>query len=142
MVAAPYLAEGAAVAGLTTWWCVDALWWIRDAARVSRRGGAADRLGGLRDDVARLVEVILEGKGAVSREARQAAFAGRADDPALTDYVDIVRRHASRVTDEDVERLRAGGLDDDAIFELTVAAALGAGVERLQVGLSLLGGER
>jgi hypothetical protein len=45
------------------------------------------------------------------------------------------------VTDEDVGRLCHVGLDDDSIFELTVAAALGAGVERLKVGLSLLGRE-
>lgn len=35
----------------------------------------------------------------------------------------------------------AGGVAD-AIFELTVAAALGAGAERLEVGLSLLGRRR
>ena len=44
-------------------------------------------------------------------------------------------------TDGDVERVRDAGLEDDAIFELTVAAALGAGGERLRVGLSLLGRE-
>ena len=62
-----------------------------------------------------------------------------ADDPALSGYVDDVRRHAYRITDQVVQRLREDGLDDDAIFELTVAAALGAGVERLQAGLSSLG---
>jgi hypothetical protein len=56
-------------------------------------------------------------------------------------YVGAVRGHAYRVTDEDVDRLRGAGLDDDAIFELTVAAALGAAAERLQVGFSLLGRE-
>lgn len=110
--------------------------------RVSRGGVAADRLGGLRGDVASLVKAVLEGEGATSVEARQAAFAGRCDDRAVAAYLDLVRKHAYRVTDEDVEDLRAGGLDDDAIFELTVAAALGAGVARLQVGLELLGGER
>jgi len=108
---------------------------------VSRRGGATDRLGRLRDEAAHLVEAILEGEGATSVQARRAAFAGRSDDPAVAHYVDVVRRHAYRVTDEDVERLRAEGLDDDAIFELTVAAALGAGTERLDAGLSLLGPE-
>ena len=103
---------------------------------------AADRLGRLRDEAARLVEAGLETKGAVSVEARRAAFAGGSESPAVAEYVDLVRRHAYRVTDEDVEQLRAGGFDDDAIFELTVAATLGAGVERLQVGLSLLGRAR
>jgi alkylhydroperoxidase family enzyme len=108
---------------------------------VWRRHVAADRLAGLREEADRLVGAILEGNGTTSVEARRAAFAGRAVDPAVTQYLEVVRRHAYRVTDEDVERLRDAGLDDDAIFELTVAAALGAGVERLRVGLSLLGRE-
>jgi alkylhydroperoxidase family enzyme len=106
---------------------------------VLRRGVAADRLGRLREEADRLVETVVDGEGATSVEARRAAFAGRVDDPAVAHYVDIVRRHAYRVTDEDVERLRGAGLDDDAIFELTVAAALGAGAKRLEVGLSLVG---
>jgi alkylhydroperoxidase family enzyme len=114
---------------------------IHDAERVSRCRVAPDRLEGLRDGVARLVEAILDGPGATSAEARKAAFAGGADDPAVAHYLDVVRRHAYRITDEDVERLRDAGLDDDAIFELTVAAALGAGAERLRVGLALLGRE-
>jgi alkylhydroperoxidase family enzyme len=115
---------------------------IRDPGRVWRRHVAADRLAGLREEADRLVEAILEGNGTTSVEARRAAFAGRAVDPAVAHYLEVVRRHAYRVTDEDVERLRDAGLDDDAIFELTVAAALGAGVERLRMGLSLLGREQ
>jgi alkylhydroperoxidase family enzyme len=102
---------------------------------------ATDRLERLRGEVARLVEAILDGDGATPVQARHAAFAGRADDPAVAHYVGVVRGHAYRVTDEDVDRLRGAGLDDDAIFELTVAVALGAAAERLQVGLSLLGRE-
>jgi alkylhydroperoxidase family enzyme len=99
------------------------------------------RLEELRESVASVFEAILESKGATRAETRRAAFAGRADDPALAHYVNAVRRYAYRITDEDVERLRDAGLDDDAIFEITVAAALGAGAERLRAGLSLLGGE-
>jgi alkylhydroperoxidase family enzyme len=108
---------------------------------MSRRGVAVDRLEVLRAKAARLVDVALEAEGATSAEARRAAFAGRADEPVLAHYVNVVRRHAYRITDEDVEHLRDVGLDDDAIFELTVAAALGAGAERLRAGLSLLGRE-
>ena len=95
----------------------------------------------LHDEANRLVDAVLDGAGATSPAARRAAFEGRADDPAVAGYLDGVCRHAYRVTDEDVGRLRHVGLDDDSIFELTVAAALGAGVERLKVGLSLLGRE-
>jgi len=109
--------------------------------RVSRRHVAVDRLEGLRHDAARLVGAIRDGDGGTSVEARRAAFAGRAEDPTVEHYVDLVRRHAYRITDGDVERVRDAGLDDDAIFELTVAAAVGAGEERLRVGLSLLGRE-
>ena len=108
---------------------------------MSPRVAAADRLEGLRAKATGLIEAVLEGEGATSAASRRAAFAGRADDPALARYVNVVRRHAYRTTDADVERLRDAGLDDDAIFEITVAAALGAGAERLRVGLSLLGRE-
>jgi alkylhydroperoxidase family enzyme len=111
---------------------------VHDAGRVSRRGVATDRLGRLREAAARLVETVVDGEGATSVEARRAAFAGHVDDLAVAHYVDLVRRHAYRVTDEDIERLRGAGLDDDAIFELTVAAAVGAGAKRLEVGLSLV----
>ena len=108
---------------------------------MSAPGAATVRLARLRDEANRLVEAVLDGDGATPPEARHAAFAGRVEHPEVSRYVDIVRRHAYRVTDEDVERLRSAGLDDDAIFELTVAAALGVGVGRLRAGLSLLGRE-
>jgi hypothetical protein len=114
---------------------------MRDPGCVSRGGIGAERLEGLRDGVAGLIERIRDGEGVTSVAARRAAFNGQADDPAVARYLGIVRMHAYRVTDEDVERLRAAGLGDDAIFELTVAAALGAGVERLELGLSLLAPE-
>jgi alkylhydroperoxidase family enzyme len=49
-----------------------------------------------------------------------------------------VRRHAYRVTDEDVVELRRRGLSEDEIFELTVATAVSAGLERLEAGLRAL----
>jgi alkylhydroperoxidase family enzyme len=115
---------------------------IGDAGRVSGRAPAADRLSELRGGVAGLVEAVLEGRGTVSVEERRAAFSGHPDDNAVSDYVELVRSQAYRVTAEEIERLRGAGLDDDAIFELTVAAGLGVGVERLEAGLSLLGQER
>jgi alkylhydroperoxidase family enzyme len=53
-------------------------------------------------------------------------------------YAETVRRHAYRVTDADVEALRAGGLSEDEIFELTVSAAVAAGLERLEAGLRVI----
>jgi alkylhydroperoxidase family enzyme len=53
-------------------------------------------------------------------------------------YVETVSRNAYRVTDAQVEALRASGLSEDEIFELTVAAAVGAGLERLDAGMRAL----
>jgi alkylhydroperoxidase family enzyme len=53
-------------------------------------------------------------------------------------YLELVRTGAYRITDADVAELRRGGLAEDEIFELTVAAAVGAGLERLDAGLRTL----
>jgi len=37
-----------------------------------------------------------------------------------------------------VEAVRAAGLSEDAVFELTVAAAVGAGLDRLDAGMRAL----
>jgi len=51
----------------------------------------------------------------------------------LAAWVDKVARNAWKITDEDVAALRAAGFDEDTIFEVTIAAAAGAGVARYQV---------
>ena len=53
-------------------------------------------------------------------------------------YVDTVRRNAYLVTDADVEAVKGAGYDEDQIFELTVAAAVGAGLERRDAALRTL----
>ncbi len=61
--------------------------------------------------------------------------------PDLAGYVDKVARHAYKVTDEDLVALKRAGNSDDLLFEVTVSAALGAAVGRLERGLSALRGE-
>jgi alkylhydroperoxidase family enzyme len=56
----------------------------------------------------------------------------------LTRYVDKVAKHAYKVTDADVEALHLAGYSEDAIFEITLSAALGAGLARLERGLEAL----
>ena len=107
--------------------------------RVWPRRPTADRLERLRDEAAHVVDAILGGPAATSPHARRRAFEGAADDAVVGSYVEAVRRHAYRITADDVERLRGSGLDDDEIFELTVAAAVGAADERLRTGLALVG---
>jgi alkylhydroperoxidase family enzyme len=53
-------------------------------------------------------------------------------------YLGKVRRHAYRVTDADVDALRAER-SEDAIFEATVSVAVAAGLERLDAALAALG---
>ncbi len=61
--------------------------------------------------------------------------------PDLAGYVDKVALHAYKVTDEDLVALKRAGNSDDLLFEVTVSAALGAAVGRLERGLSALRGE-
>jgi alkylhydroperoxidase family enzyme len=50
----------------------------------------------------------------------------------LDAYVEKVARWAYKVTDEDVDALKQAGYTEQAIFELTLAAALGAAVSALE----------
>ena len=78
-------------------------------------------------------------------EARAASFGSRpgplAEVPrALTAFVDKIAQHAYEVTDEDVQALKAAGYSEQAIFEITASAAVGAGLARLERGLAALRG--
>jgi hypothetical protein len=99
-----------------------------------------------------LLESVLDSPGETTAElrhaveARSALLGGRASQEAepipasLERYVKKVALYAYRIMDEDVEALRADGYSENAIFELTVSAALGAGMARLERGLAVLKG--
>lgn len=89
----------------------------------------------------RVVEGALDGPGKLSPGVRKAIAEERYEEapPALRPYLEKVAHHAYRVTDEDVEALRQAGVTEDQIFEATVAAAVGAGMKRLRIGLAALG---
>jgi hypothetical protein len=61
--------------------------------------------------------------------------------PELVTYVKKVALYAYKTTEEDIDALRRAGYDDDAIFEITLSAALGAGMTRLKRGLAALKGD-
>jgi len=93
--------------------------------------------------VERVEEAVLGTPGDADIELRRAvsvvAAGGTAELPDdLRPYVEKVARNAYKVTDEDVGALRAAGYSDDAIFELTLAAALGAARMRLDAGLAAM----
>ena len=111
---------------------------------------------------ARLVDGVLTQPGHTPPELRRAVLAraaalsgtgppssfplsgterGSGGEDALAAYVDTVAQHAYRVTDEHLSRLRQAGHSDDALFEMTVSAALGAALGRLERGLAALRGE-
>jgi alkylhydroperoxidase family enzyme len=70
---------------------------------------------------------------------REAAQPEREAPPEFAPYLEKVRRHAYKVTDADVQALKGAGFSEDEIFEQTVSAAVGAGLERLDAGMRTLG---
>jgi|tagenome__1003787_1003787.scaffolds.fasta_scaffold20693868_3 alkylhydroperoxidase family enzyme len=99
---------------------------------------------------------VLESQGVTERPLRRAVAAraaalggGPVSEEAsaeipetLRAYVDSIALHAYRITDEDLEALRRSGRSEDEIFEVSVAAAVGAGLARLKRGLAALKGEK
>ena len=92
--------------------------------------------------VKQLKEAVLSGPGTLDPAVRKAASLAAGLPEALDPYVKKVVQHAYQVTDMDITALRQAGYSDDQIFEVTVSAALGAGLVRLEVGLNALRGRR
>lgn len=107
--------------------------------------------------IQQLIDAVLTAPGDTNTslrrvvEARAVAFGGSAIDTEQQDvrlpsevgkYVDKIALHAYKVTDADVDTLRRAGYSEDAIFEITLSAALGAGVARLERGLLAVRGEQ
>ena len=103
----------------------------------------------LSEEIEQLGRLVFEGEAKTPPALRQAAAAHARflaglgpPGPALPGdwlpYVEKVALHAYKVTDEDVELLRKAGHGEDEIFEITIAAATGAGLARAEAGLRLL----
>ncbi len=104
--------------------------------------------------VQRMVEAVLSGPGETDPGLRRAIEAWAAklggrpgaevvEIPAeLTGYVTKVALHAYKTLEADIEALRNAGYSEDAIFEITLSAAIGAGQARLERGLAALKGAR
>ncbi|MFS8097359.1 hypothetical protein LFM09_09470 [Lentzea alba] len=80
-----------------------------------------------------LRKAVLEAPARTSPELRQAAAAG----DAWGSYAATVRNASYRITDEDIAQLDH---TEDEIFEVTVAAAVGAALDHYESGLEVLGG--
>ena len=82
------------------------------------------------------VQAALEGPGATSPELRQSL--ARGEPPSeLAVLVEKIRRHAYRITDEDLDALR-DRYTEDQLFEVIVAAVIGAAEERLRAAQRVL----
>jgi hypothetical protein len=102
------------------------------------------------ENVKRLLDTVLEGDAAKSPAALRQGVAdyaaalsrGSASPPPvpanLEAYVRKVACNAYKVLDRDVEALRAAGYSVDDLFEITVAAAVGASLARMEAGLAAL----
>lgn len=69
---------------------------------------------------------------------RLAARPEREAPAAMAPYLEKVHRNAYRVTDADVDELRAVGLAEEEIFEQTVSAAVFEGLSRLDAALGVI----
>ncbi len=104
-------------------------------------------------EVQKAVDALFTSPGACTPELRRAVEAyaarlsgGRGEAPEipadLTDYVRKVALYAYKTTDEDIKRLKEAGYSEDAVFEITLSASMGAGLARLERGLTVLKGGR
>jgi hypothetical protein len=81
-----------------------------------------------------LVARVLRGAGVSSPAERQAAAKATGGGP----YLEKVRAHAYKITDEDIAALKAAGMDEETIFELTIAAAVGVAERRLARAMEVI----
>ena len=80
---------------------------------------------------------VLDGAGVAPPSQRRVAFEGKGAPPELQALIDKIEAHAYEVTDDDLRHLQ-NRYNDDELFELIVAAALGASERRLLAGLEAL----
>ncbi|MCV7434143.1 carboxymuconolactone decarboxylase family protein [Mycolicibacterium bacteremicum] len=77
---------------------------------------------------------VLEAPAVTGPALRTAAVTGEGLPTEWSDYGGKVRNTSYAIDDDDVGRLRAAGHSEDEIFEVTVAAAVGAATSRFRDG--------
>ncbi|AHH21024.1 hypothetical protein NONO_c62540 [Nocardia nova SH22a] len=85
-----------------------------------------------------LVERIRTGAGSAPAELRDRAFRNSDVPPALHSLIDKVVTRPAEITDADFATAGAAGFDDDQLFELVVAAAVGRSTGMYRAGLAAL----
>jgi alkylhydroperoxidase family enzyme len=109
------------------------------------RGGHRPQLVGITDRLGRLVadlrQSVLDSPAETDPATRTSAATGESVPEPWNAYAALVRDASYRVRDTDVDRLRTAGHSEDEIFEVTVAAAVGAALRSLDAGLRAVRGE-
>ena len=101
--------------------------------------------------VQKAVSSLLTNPGECTPTLRQAIEAytnnlsrGEQTDPAMPDelipYVHKIIYHAYQITDADVQQIKDAGYSEDAIFEITLCATVGASLARFGAGFSAIQG--
>ena len=91
--------------------------------------------------VARLCDSVLRSPAELDAPRREAAARGGLEGPAGF-FARKVRESSHQMADADFASVKAAGLTEEQVFELTVSAALGAAKERLDRANALLKGGR
>ena len=90
----------------------------------------------------RVRRAAIEARGVTDAALRSAVYDAAAQPSPLGSYLDKVRDQAWTITDEDIGALQGAGYSEDAILELTIAAAAGAAGRRYDAALRALRGDR
>jgi hypothetical protein len=109
-------------------------------ARSVRAGAAGDPTDRHAAGVDALRRAVFESAGSTEPAVRVAAGSGGGLPDPVGSYAIVVRDRSYRITDTDLARLTTAGLSDDDIFEVTIAAAVGAALQRLDAGMRAVGG--
>jgi AhpD family alkylhydroperoxidase len=86
------------------------------------------------DAVANLRHAVLEAPATTDPALRTAAATGGPLPEPWRSYATTVREASYKVTDSDIDRLTAAGHTEEEIFEVTVAAAVGAALHSFDAG--------
>ena len=103
-----------------------------------RQSSSAEAMGRHASLLAALRRAVFESHARTDPPTRKSAASGGFLAEPARSYVAKVRDQSYRITDGDIEVLATAGLSEDEIFEITVAAALGAALRSLDAGLQAL----
>jgi hypothetical protein len=92
------------------------------------------------DLVTAVRRAVFDGPGHTDPAFRRAAGQGEQLSDPWGRYAALVRDQSYRVSDAEIAALKETGCTEDEIFEITVAAAMGAALHRLDAGLAALRG--